>query len=76
MFANDPDLEDGVGVSGDGDDPLGAGAVADVDLGAALLPDAVDGLPALPDDGPHLLARGEAAEGQVDAGHVPGQLEL
>ena len=29
-------LEDGIGGSGDGDNPLGAGAIGDVDLGAAL----------------------------------------
>ena len=70
------DLKDGVGVAGDGDDPLGAGAVTDVDLGAALLPDVVDGLPALSDDRAHLLARGEAAEREVDTRHVARQLEL
>ena len=71
-----PDLEDGVGVAGDSDDPLGAGAIADVDLGPALLPDLVDGLPALANHGAHLLARGEAAEREVDTRHVARQLEL
>ena len=65
-----------MGVASDGDNPLGAGAVADVDLGPGLLPDVVDRLPAFPNDGAHLLAGCEAAEGQVDTGHVPGQLEL
>ena len=69
-------LEDGVGGAGDGDDALGAGAVADVYLGPALLADVVDDLAALPDDRPHLAARGEAAQRQVDAGHVARQLEL
>ena len=73
LFLNDhdPDLEDGVGVAGDGDDPLGAGAIADVDLGPALLPDLVNGLPALANDGAHLLARGEAAESEIHTGHIP-----
>ena len=65
-----------MGVARDGDHPLGAGAVADVDLGAALVPDAVYGLPALADDRADLLAGGEAAQGEVDTRHIPGQLEL
>ena len=65
-----------MGVAGDGDDPLGTGAVADVNLGAALLPDLVDGLAALANHGPHLLARGEAAQGQIHTRHISGQLEL
>ena len=62
--------------AGNSDHPLRTGAVTDVNLSSALLSDIVDDLPAFPNDGTDLLPRHQTSQGQVDAGNVPGQLEL
>ena len=75
-FSSQPHLEYRLSGARHSDHPLRTGPVTDVDLGPALLADVVDDLSALPDDGPHLLPRHEAPEGQVDARHVARELEL